>query len=337
MPLEQIPLSDAADQFMKDREQEMREATVTNQRYHIRSFIDWSNEQEIEYTTDLNGFLVNQYKTWRRDTSDINSRTLYNNLMTIRVFLRWGQRRELFEQGLFEKLEIPGPGDDARDDKIPPERAEDIINASIRTRGSGQYTVLWYLLWHTGIRIGGAQALDVDDWEPKPQRLYLKHRPDTGTPLKNGADGERPVSITNDDLAELMKNYIKYNRRPVTDKYDREPLFTSRQGRPTAATLRSRVQHLSQPCHYGECPHDRDPDECAAVVKVWKSYECPSAVNPHTVRRSNITHYLKQGVNPDVVSDRVNASRETIDKHYDVRTPEEQAELREEHLKDFNL
>lgn len=40
------------------------------------------------------------------------------------------------------------------------------------------------MLWHTGLRIGAAVGLDIDDYNADEQYLALVHRPDEETSLK---------------------------------------------------------------------------------------------------------------------------------------------------------
>lgn len=109
------------EQCQKEREHEVRESTLINQKYHLRSFVDLTEEIELEEIENLNGYVVNQYKTWRRENSEINEQTLYNNLMTVRALLGWYEQRELVEDGLSDKLDIPKPNNPVRDATIAPE------------------------------------------------------------------------------------------------------------------------------------------------------------------------------------------------------------------------
>jgi len=186
------------------------------------------------------------------------------------------------------------------------------------------------------MRMGGAHALDVDDYRPEgdPPHLHLHHRPDTETPLKNGSKGDRPVSISS-DACDLINDYLENRRPDVTDEYGREPLLASQQGRSTKSTIRKYVYKWSRPCAIGaECPHDRDPDECNAATDLDQVSKCPSSVTPHPIRRGYITRLLKEGVSIEVVSDRCNVSPGVIDEHYDVRTEDEKMQQRQEVLRE---
>lgn len=323
----------ATSQFQTEREQEVRQKTTINQRYHLKRFVEWSDETGVESMSDLNGFVANQYKTWRRNNSDISDTTLYNDLCTIRTFLRWCEQREIVEQGLADRLDVPTPGDNARDETIDVDRVQHIIDHNKKVNGSEQNTVLFYLLWHTGIRIGSANALDVDDWDRNDRRLRLRNRTDTDTPLKNADNAERKIGIKSDELTAMLSDYIDYNHSGVEDQYGRKPLFPSRQGRPTTQTLRLNIQQLTHPCQYtGECPHGETINECEAARNMQHAYQCPSAVSPHPIRRTAITEHLNAEVPKDVVSERANVSREVLDKHYNVQTEDEKVRLREKYL-----
>lgn len=326
----------AVDQFQRERAHEVAESTVVNQKYHLKSLVEWTRDIELDDLSDLNGFVLNQYKTWRRDNSEINDQTLYNNLMTIKAFLNWCEKRELVEDGLPEKLDIPKPEDPTRNTTITPERAEDLIGYYQQFEYASREHVLFHLLYHTGIRIGTASAFDVDDWDAERYRLYARHRPETGTPLKNGKEGERAIVIKDDTLRAALADYIDRMRLDVEDEHGRKPLFPSRRGRATTQTLRLYVETLSQPCRYtGECPHQRDQSECSATVRIAEAYECPSAVSPHTIRRSAITAHLNADIPKDVVSGRMNVSQKVLEAHYDQRTEDDKADLREGYLENL--
>ena len=58
--------------------------------------------------------------------------------------------------------------------------------------------VCWLAVVETGIRMGAARALDVDDYRPGADtpHLRIRHRPENDTPIKNGSPGERTVGIS---------------------------------------------------------------------------------------------------------------------------------------------
>ncbi|MFC7191837.1 tyrosine-type recombinase/integrase [Halocatena marina] len=314
----------------------MAEATIVNQKYHLQSFCDWAEEIELDDVSDLGGYTLNQYKTWRRDTTGVNDMTLYNNLMTIKAFIKWCEKRDLVDDGLSGKLDIPQPDNPVRHATISPDRAQKILDYQKKFQYAREKHVLFYLLYHTGIRIGTANALDIEDWDSSTSTLRVKHRPDTGTPLKNQEDGERVINIVHDELAQLIDDYISNNHKGKEDKYGRMPLFPSRQGRASPQTLRHYIQHMTEPCIISnECPHDRNPSECEARLRQAKAFDCPSAISPHPIRRSAITDHLNKDVPKEVVEERMNVSQKVIDRHYDERTESEKADVRKEHLDDI--
>lgn len=171
---------------------------------------------------------------------------------------------------------------------------------------------------------------DVDDLRPDDHAVVLEHRPEQGTKLKNGENGERWVYL-GPRWYQVLDDYSEQNRHDVTDEYGRRPLLTTRYGRPGIQTPYQWVCHITQPCEYGECPHDRDPLECDARENGKRS-QCPSAVGPHAVRRGAITSHLAESVSPEVVSERMDVSLEVLYKHYDVRTDREKMQVRKEDI-----
>lgn len=59
--------------------------------------------------------------------------------------------------------------------------------------------------------MGALQSLDFEDVDREGRSLTLVHRPDEGTTLKNGTDGERIVVLPN-DVTETIADYIDYKR-----------------------------------------------------------------------------------------------------------------------------
>lgn len=170
--------------------------------------------------------------------------------------------------------------------------------------------------------------VEVDTDEPG---LNLMHRPDEGCPLKNDESGERWIAITQ-SVARVVRDYIEGPRNDVVDEYGREPLLTTTAGRPTVSTLRDNLYCVTRPCWRGEeCPHDRDPEECEATF-YKRASKCPSSRSPHDVRSGRVTAYAREDVPRRVVSDRLNASEEILDKHYDRRSKRERANQRRDYL-----
>jgi hypothetical protein len=55
-------------------------------------------------------------------------------------------------------------------------------------------------------------------------------------------------------------------------------------------------------------------------------------VSPHAIRRGSITHFLSQDVPVDIVGQRMDVSRDVVDKHYDKRSAEVKLEQRRKYL-----
>jgi len=75
------------------------------------------------------------------------------------------------------------------------------------------------------------------DYNPEEQYVELHHRPESGTRLKNKEAGERYVALSS-EVCDALDSYLKYEREKAPDDYDRQPLFTSRHGRPAKSSLR---------------------------------------------------------------------------------------------------
>lgn len=328
---------DALNLYLETRREEVSESTLQAHRYRLGHFVRWADERDIETMESLDGKNLHEYRLWRRDDGDLNSVSLHTQLSTLRVFLKFCESIEVVEDGLYDKLVIPSltDGEDQRDTILPPDQAENTLNYLRKYEYASADHVMMVLLWRTGMRIGALRSLDVSDYDRKKARLRLRHRPQGGTTLKLGENGERIITLKSSTCV-VINDYLDKNRPPVTDEYGREPLIVFSVARPAKSTLREHVHRCTQPCLWqGQCPHDRSMDECPDIG-YGVGAGCPSSVPPHDVRRGAITHWLSEDVPKQVVSDRMNVNEDVLDDHYDQRTEETRAEQRRKFLDEID-
>lgn len=331
--LQPLDPEEGIERFLRHRKPSIRESSYRNAKTRLGFFEEWCEEREIDNLNDLTGRLLADFVAWRQD--DVKAVTLQKQLSTIRVALRYWADIEAVPDGLAEKVHAPelSDGEASRDVHLSADRAETILAHLNRYDYASRDHALMVLAWKTGMRRGAIRSLDVDDMRPDDHALVLEHRPDTGTKLKNGSDGERWIYL-GPEWYGIIEEYVEANRLDKTDEYGRRPLLATQNGRPMGDTIYKWINRLTQPCHYGECPHDRDPEDCEATGKGYPS-KCPSARSPHAIRRGAITHHLNEEVSPEIASERMNVSLDVLYEHYDVRTAREKMEVRKNQLKDL--
>ena len=330
---ESIAPHTAVDLYLDDRKAEVTQSTYRNHKYHLRRFLEWCDDVGFDDMSDMDGRCIYEYKNYRRNQGDVNEVTLSNQLSTFRVFLRFCENLGFVEEGTVEKVMMPdiAPGEDARDVAIDAETAENILNYLSKFEYATLRHALFYLIWHTAMRTGTVHSLDLDDYYPNEHYVEVRHRPETGTRLKNKYSAEREVNLK-PDLCVVLNDYIQVHRHDVTDEHGRQPLFTTKSGRVYKSLIQRHTYVVTRPCHFtGECPHNRDIEGCEASDFDYAS-KCPSSVSPHPLRRSAITAHLNEDVPKEIVSDRVDVSAEVLDKHYDARTESEKREQRQDYL-----
>ncbi|WP_423999362.1 tyrosine-type recombinase/integrase [Haloarcula salina] len=326
MSLEPYAPQEAVTSFLEDQKEGQAKNTVQNYKYALRPFVDFCHENQIENLNDLTGRRLKEFKTWRG--KQVSLTTLRNQMWTLKKFMRFCQAIEAVPHGLPMKVESLVPqkdGNDSRAEFIEAETADVILDYLEKYEYASLRHVTFLLLWRTAARQGSIHALDVDDLVEDPPMLKIRHRPDTGTPLKNKAHGERNVPLSKEDV-EVVQDYLEMNHPGGTDKHGREPLLMGRSVRAQKTTIQRNVYTLTRPCHYGQqCPHDRDPDECEATTYNTAS-KCPSSVSPHSIRKGRIMYLLDNDVSIEDVSDLVNSGYDTIKQYYDKRSKTEKSE-----------
>lgn len=320
----------------------MSESTVSTYYYRLKLFTEWADAEGIESMGEVNGWLIESYDTYRR-SQGVKLITLNNELTTLKKWLEYLGRIEVVDEDSPEKVEIPEvPREEQSDDtRLKEEAATDLINyyrnspGEYGTRGH----VLLELIWHIGARSGGIVSLDLRDMcktEDEIRYLRFVNREETGTRLKKGAEGERPVTL-NEQVWDVVDEYVKSHRIEVLDDYGRQPLITSKEGRPATSSIRDWVYLATIPCKHSPCPHDRVPETCEYTA--YKSAGgCPSSRSPHQVITGAITWMLNRGIPAEVVAERTNKSVETIEKYYDKEDPvEEMVKRRNPHFRTADI
>jgi len=331
--LQSMPPTEAVELYLETRRGDTAESTVQQHDYRLQRFLEWCEETNLSDTTELDGRMLHRYRLWRKEDGELSKVSLRGQLSTLRTFIRFCENVDACEQGLHEKIELPdvSRAESSRDKTLSHETAQQILSFLRQYRYATREHALFAVLWRTGIRLGTARALDIEDFEAAEERLHIVHRAETDTPLKNKERAERYIAIS-PDLTGVLADWIEHNRPDVTDEHGRSPLFASRQGRCSKSTLRRTVYRVTQPCYYADdCPHDREASDCRAEGYAGGK-KCPSSIDPHTIRRGAITHFLSEDVPEKVVSDRMNVSGKVLEQHYDKRSEEQKTEQRRQFL-----
>lgn len=333
MTLEPIDPETAVEWYLEDRTNELAASSIQSHEYQLAHFIRWCKEEGIENLNSLTGRLLHKFRLWRRRDGDLNKVSEKKQMDTCRIFIRWLEAVDGVEQDLSEKVQSPSlsRGEDARDVMLESDRARKILAYLAKYHYASVEHVSTALAWHTMMRTGSIHALDVGDYDRSEQYLEVRHRPDTGTPIKNKSNGERLVALSN-QMCELLDDWLATKRPDVIDPHEREPLLASNQGRLAKSTIRTYVYQWTRPCVLGaECPHERDIEDCEAGDRGHYS-KCPSSVSPHAIRRGSITHSLNSDWPETAVSGRANVSQTVLRRHYDSRSERERMEKRRGYL-----
>lgn len=319
--------------YEQEREGEVSARTLQAHHYRLSPFLQWCEKKGIDNMNDLTGRKLHEYRLWRKEDGDLSAVSLKTQLETLRVFVTFCETIDAVPESLHEKILMPtlSKEDEQSEDILRAERAEDILSYLRRFEWASRKHVILKVLWHTGMRLGAIQSLDIDDYQQGEKRLAVRHRPETETALKNRESGERLIALS-DAVCDVLDDWLEVQRPNQTDERGREPLLATDNGRIAQTTIREAVYLVTQPCYVeGECPHGRDPETCNATRHGYRS-KCPSSVSPHPVRRGAITHFLTEDIPEKVVSDRMNVGQDVLDKHYDKRSEEVKVEQRRQYM-----
>jgi len=330
--------SDAAQRWLNKRSVSLADQTLRDYGYRLKVFTDWAESQGVDSMRELTPWLVDEFDA-KRKADDLAPITLRNHQQTVRDWLEWASDVGIAPEGVTAAIEVPDVdrGDHVSQILLEPEAGETLIDTF---RGgplhAEKHHVMFEVLWTVGCRMGGLRALDIGDVDPDANVLEFRHRPQAGTPLKNGPDGERDVGVPPATM-NVITEWIHLNRPKVRDDHGRRPLLPTTRGRASSSSIRGWCYFATVPCRYQTCPHGKEPAACD-WFKSRGASQCPSSRSPHQVRSGSITWQLHRGMDIDVVARRVNASVSVIKQHYDLPTKREEFEHREkEHIDKLSL
>lgn len=307
--------------------------TIDVKRRCLAHFVTFCEDNDIENLNDVSGRTIFNFRQWRFDDSHAKT-TIRNNLNHLRDFFRFVASIDGVMESLPEKIDPPSLEDDenVRHTYLDASTARDVLtHLSSYEYASFSHTLL-LLMWETGCRISALHSLDVEDVDTSNHRVLFEHRPETDTRLKNGDNGTRYVNLP-EKVIDIVADFIEVNRHGMTDEHGRTPLFPSKQGRMGKSQLAKRVCYYTTPCHIGKsCPKGRDPQDCEHASTLRASSGCPHSNRPHDLRRGSITMWLNEETPRWAVSERMDVSEDTLEKHYDARTDEERAEVRRDYF-----
>ena len=171
---------------LRKRQDEVSEHTIEAHQYRLQHFLRLCEQRDVDNLNDLSGRDIHNYKLWRRDDGDLSRVTVNTQMDTLRVFIRFCERIDAVENDLSEKVISPtlGKGEDERSVHIGADRAKQLLEYLSKLRYASFEHALILLLWRTGMLMGAARSIDVDDYYLEEARLRLEHRPTTGYPAK---------------------------------------------------------------------------------------------------------------------------------------------------------
>ncbi len=337
--LEPLTPADAVEWYLEHRRESFRMATWRKNESALGVFLEWTDEVDIENINQIGGRELMAFKTWWKDRSEITAISLNGNLSILRRFLRFCEQIDAVAEGVADRTPLPNvPPEDEVNYQVPTDEEVGAFRDYFRRfeYASRRQTEL-ELVCEVGVRLGAVRAIDLGDIDDDKRRMSLRHRPEGpevyGTPLKNGTDSERYLNLS-ERLTQTIADYIDNNRINELDTFGREPLFTTKSGRPATSTIRRDFYKMTRPCIYGQgCPHDREITECDARTNS-NADDCPSRYSTHPLRKWSIMHQLDAGISKEYLSDRVDVSIPVLERHYDQRSEERKSRRRREELAD---
>ncbi len=325
----ELDIEEAVERWIRKRSTNSTHETVRGYKSRLDQWLKWCENNNVETVADLDAWTLDDWQLYLGEQGYAPT-TVKGRLITVRLFLEYLEGLELVYSELSETIDVPNLSkqEEQNEERLDTDHATaalSVLRDSPEHYATIKHTLL-ELAWHTGARLGGLQALDLSDFHPDEQAVEFRHRPQTGTPLKNKSHGERWVGLS-EEVVDVIRYYIARERSDRRDEHGREPLLCGRQGRFSKTSIQAYSYQATHPCLWEACPHGKRRETCRWTQRNHAS-KCPSSRAPHRIRTGSITWQLNTGVPIEVVAERVNATVETIKQYYDQATARESFEQR---------
>ena len=340
-----VQVEKVAQMFLENVEEENSIATFRTYEPAVTLFVSYLHSNDIYFTSDINGFVLESFKQWRRNYSmksenGILKITLSANLAVVKNFIGYAEDLEAVRPNLTDKVPQVEVSKDqkVRTEAPPDEFVEELRHYLDKFHYASRVHVVVELQCEIAARIGALYSLDFADYNDEEKTIEFHHReekPDKGddTTLKNRHSSERVVNLPNYHCT-LIDDYIENTRHSVLDRFGRKPLLTSPSGRPQKTTLRTDIYKMSRPCVFqNECTVDGINKNNCEATKNRHAHACDGNYPTHPFRRWSIMNQLNEGLLEEHVSSRADVSVPVLEEHYDQRSERRKAEVRRKFLK----
>lgn len=356
--LNSLSPAEGIDRFREYKQEKVAESTM--ERYHtkldyIETFL--TDVLEVDDLTDLTPEQTTQFENWRREESTggdpLAPKTVKDDMHLYQGFLERMVKLNAVPADAYEIVEIPelDTGDGVDKTTLDPTRADNILTYLERFEYATLPHVTNLLLIKVGRRGCDIRAPDVSDYTPVEESsgegatLAFKHRPETGTPLKENEKHEAEIELQ-PESAQIIEDFLEYHRPDVVDEYGRKPLLATDNGRIGKSTIRDHAYKWTSPCASGRSlpenveeylpdgEHDHNPATCPASSNVKDASKCSLSRPPKDIRSGYITAKLNAGASYEAVGYRVGATKRVLKKHYDHPDLDEERARHRDEIKD---
>ncbi|WP_144905899.1 tyrosine-type recombinase/integrase [Halobellus captivus] len=191
---EPAPVNDVLDFYLETNPWGVAQGTISSYRARLKHFRQFCAEQDIENLREIQPSRIDEFHNYLRKQPQIGARsTIKGCLSSLRKFVRYCERRGVFDRGFHELIILPTLSDgDGKDETwLSRDDATEIVAYLAKFKPFSKAHVIWALLAETGIRQSTLYAFDLDDYDATERYIEAVNREDKGTRLKNGAKGER--------------------------------------------------------------------------------------------------------------------------------------------------
>lgn len=196
--------------YLDEKRTRLRESTVWSYAVITRLFVKFCEDHSVTETGEVSGHVLASWKARRQ--SEVKPITLKNNIKHLRNFFRFCEDAEMMDYRTHTKLKVPDvAAEKARShESMSLGQAEDTLRYLKTYQYATRQHALFQTIWHTGCRISGAIALDVDDLERQNGDFVLSSV--IGSPRERPSRTGRPAGGTSPSTGRSGRSFRTTSR-----------------------------------------------------------------------------------------------------------------------------